>query len=255
MSTLFISDLHLCAERPAITELFVEFLRTRATAADALYILGDLFEYWIGDEATSRDDYSPVIAGMRALLERGTPIYVMHGNRDFLLAAEFEQQSGAQLLSDPTLIDLYGTPVLLMHGDSLCTDDVEYQAFRKMVRSEVWQREYLAKSVAERDAISRHYRELSKNVSANKRPEIMDVNQDAVEATMRQHGVYDLIHGHTHRPAQHYFELDGVRARRVVLGDWYEQGSVLRCAANEWLLQTIPLAATRSQVKPTGGAH
>ena len=136
MSTLFISDLHLCAERSAITELFVEFLRTRAPDADALYILGDLFEYWIGDEAMSRDDYSPVITGMRALLEAGTPIYVMHGNRDFLLGAEFEQESGAKLLPDPTLIDLYGTPVLLMHGDSLCTDDVEYQAFRKMVRSD-----------------------------------------------------------------------------------------------------------------------
>jgi UDP-2,3-diacylglucosamine hydrolase len=239
MSTLFISDLHLCAERPAITELFVEFLRTRATDADALYILGDLFEYWIGDEAMSRDEYRPVIAGMRALLETGTPIYVMHGNRDFLMGAEFEQQTGAQLLPDPTLINLYSTPVLLMHGDSLCTDDVEYQAFRKMVRSEAWQRQYLAKSVTERDAISRRYRELSKSVSANKRAEIMDVNQDAVQTTMRQYHVHDLIHGHTHRPAQHHFELDGVRARRAVLGDWYDQGSVLRCAENEWVLQTL----------------
>lgn len=255
MSTLFISDLHLCAERPAITELFVEFLRTCATDADALYILGDLFEYWVGDEATSRDDYSPVIGGMRALLETGTPIYVMHGNRDFLLGAEFQQQSGAKLLPEPTLIDLYGTPVLLMHGDSLCTDDVEYQAFRKMVRSEAWQRQYLAKSVAERDAISRRYRELSKNVSANKRPEIMDVNQDAVETMMRQHRVNNLIHGHTHRPAQHYFELDGVRARRAVLGDWYDQGSVLRCAENEWVLQTLPLTAPGSKVQPNGPGH
>ncbi|MDX1489133.1 MAG: UDP-2,3-diacylglucosamine diphosphatase [Acidiferrobacterales bacterium] len=251
MSTLFISDLHLCAERPAITELFVKFLRTRALDADALYILGDLFEYWIGDEAVSRDDYSPVIAGMRALLETGTPIYAMHGNRDFLLGAEFERESGAKLLPDPSLIDLYGTPVLLMHGDSLCTDDVEYQAFRKMVRSEAWQRQYLVKSVAERDAISRRYRELSKNASANKRPEIMDVNQDAVETTMRQHHVYDLIHGHTHRPAQHYFELDGIRARRAVLGDWYEQGSVLRCAGDEWMLQTLPIAGPGRKMQPS----
>ena len=255
MSTFFISDLHLCAERPAITELFADFLHARATEADALYILGDLFEYWIGDEATSRDDYRPVIASMRALCEAGTPIYVMHGNRDFLLGATFEQKSGAQLLSDPTLIDLYGTPVLLTHGDSLCTDDVEYQAFRKMVRSEAWQREYLAKSVAERDAISRHYRELSKNVSATKRPEIMDVNQDAVETTMRQHRVYDLIHGHTHRPAQHYFDLDGVRARRAVLGDWYEQGSVLCCAQNAWALQTLALVPAENQANPSRGAH
>lgn len=249
MSTLFISDLHLCAERPAITKLFVEFLQADAMDADALYILGDLFEYWIGDEATARDDYAPVIAGLRGLREKGRPIYVLHGNRDFLLGAEFERQTGAQLLVDPTVIDLYGRQVLIMHGDSLCTDDVEYQAFRTMVRSEAWQRQYLAKSIAERDAISRRYRELSKTVGATKRPEIMDVNQGAVETTMRRHRVHDLIHGHTHRPAQHHFKLDGVGARRVVLGDWYEQGSVLRCDASDWELRALPLAA-RDKVAP-----
>jgi UDP-2,3-diacylglucosamine hydrolase len=239
MTTLFISDLHLCAQRPAITELFLEFLRDDAAKADALYILGDLFEYWIGDEAAGNGEYRPIIADMRALCAAGPPLYVMRGNRDFLMGAEFARQSGARLLPDPTIIDLYGKPVLLMHGDSLCTDDVEYQAFRRMVRSETWQREYLSKTVAERDAISRRYRQMSKTATANKRPEIMDVNQGAVATVMRQHQVYELIHGHTHRPGQHDFDLDGRRARRHVLGDWYEQGSVLRCDSHEWTLQTL----------------
>jgi UDP-2,3-diacylglucosamine hydrolase len=246
MTTLFISDLHLCAQRPAITELFLEFLHNDAAKADALYILGDLFEYWIGDEAAGNSDYRPIIAGIRALRAAGPALYVMRGNRDFLMGTEFARQSGARLLPDPTIIDLYGSPVLLMHGDSLCTDDVEYQAFRKMVRSETWQREYLSKTVAERDAISRRYRQMSKTATANKRPEIMDVNQDAVATVMREHQVYELIHGHTHRPAQHGFELDGRRARRNVLGDWYEQGSVLRCTAHEWRLQTLPLQQRRA---------
>lgn len=245
MTTLFISDLHLCAQRPAITELFLQFLRNEATKADALYILGDLFEYWIGDEAALNGEYRPIIAGMGALRAAGPALYVMRGNRDFLMGAEFEQQSGARLLPDPTIIDLYGNPVLLMHGDSLCTDDVEYQAFRKMVRSDTWQREYLSKTVAERDAISRRYRQMSKTATANKRPEIMDVNQDAVATVMRQYQVYDLIHGHTHRPGQHSFDLDGRRARRNVLGDWYEQGSILRCTAHEWTLQALPLQQRR----------
>ena len=246
MTTLFISDLHLCAQRPAITDLFLEFLRGEAAKADALYILGDLFEYWIGDEAAENDEYRPIIAGMRTLCAAGPALYVMRGNRDFLMGAEFERQSGAHLLPDPTIIDLYGKPVLLMHGDSLCTDDVEYQAFRKMVRSETWQREYLSKTLAERETISRRYREMSKTATANKRLEIMDVNQGAVATVMREHQVYELIHGHTHRPGQHDFDLDGRRARRNVLGDWYEQGSVLRCDAHEWTLQTLPLSQRRA---------
>lgn len=246
MTTLFISDLHLCAQRPAITGLFLEFLRNDAVKADALYILGDLFEYWIGDEAAESDEYRPIVAGMRALRATGPALYVMRGNRDFLMGKEFEGRSGARLLPDPTIIDLYGNSVLLMHGDSLCTDDVEYQAFRTMVRSETWQREYLSKTVAERDAISRRYRQMSKTATANKRPEIMDVNQDAVATAMRQHQVYELIHGHTHRPGQHSFDLDGRRARRNVLGDWYEQGSVLRCTRQDWALQTLPLQSRRA---------
>src|SRR5687767_9618680 len=146
--TLFISDLHLYAERPAITELFLAFLSGEARTARALYILGDLFEYWIGDEYAARNDVRPIVTGLRALADRGVPIYVMHGNRDFLLGPEFARASGATLLPDPSVIDLYGAPVLLMHGDSLCTRDTEYMAFRSMVRDPAWQRDMLAKPPA-----------------------------------------------------------------------------------------------------------
>lgn len=242
MTTLFISDLHLCGQRPAITRLFLDFLQHQAKNAEALYILGDLFEYWIGDEAASQEHHRPIIDGLRALARSGTPVFVIPGNRDFLLGIEFERQTDCRLLEDPMIVDLYGTRVLLMHGDSLCTDDCEYQAFRKMVRSKSWMHAYLAKTLDERDALFRQYREMSKLATAHKKPEIMDVNQQAVETVMREHQTYDLIHGHTHRPAQHVFELDGQRARRTVLGDWYEHGSVLRCDANGWVLDTLPLA-------------
>jgi len=243
VATLFISDLHLCAERPAITALFLEFLATRARAADALYILGDLFEYWIGDEAAAQTEHRPVVRGLHELGAAGVPVYVMHGNRDFLMGEDFCRAAGCRLLPDPTRIDLYGTPTLLMHGDTLCTDDVDYLAFRKMVRNEEWQKEFLAKPVGERDAIGREYRAASKISTAGKRPEIMDVTQPAVDAIMRRYQVRHLIHGHTHRPAQHVFALDGARAQRFVLGDWYEQGSVLRCDANAWVLEGLALPA------------
>lgn len=244
MTTLFISDLHLCTERPAITRLFLKFLRQRGQDAEALYILGDLFEYWIGDDAALQEDHRPIIDGLRTMVRSGTPVFVIPGNRDFLLGPQFERQTGCRLLEDPTIVDLYGTRALLMHGDSLCTDDHEYQAFRKMVRSESWMRNYLVRSLHERDALFRQYREMSRLATAQKKPEIMDVNQQAVETVMREHQSYDLIHGHTHRPAQHVFELDGQRARRTVLGDWYDQGSVLRCDPDSWVLETLPLQQT-----------
>jgi len=232
MSTLFISDLHLSTERPAITALFLDFLHTRARQAEALYILGDLFEYWIGDDVATLPEYRPLIDGLRELTAAGVPVYVMHGNRDFLLGDGFAQQTGCRLIPDPTLVSLYGENVLLMHGDTLCTDDVAYLKFREMVRNPDWVKMFLGKSVAERVAIVRDYREISKTATATKKPEIMDVNPLAVEAAMRQHGVRHLIHGHTHRPAQHDLQLDGQRARRTVLGDWYDQGSVLVCDAH-----------------------
>jgi len=243
-TTLFISDLHLCGARPAITGLFLDFLRDRAREAEALYILGDLFEYWIGDEAVTQEEFRPVIRGLRELTTKGTPVFVMHGNRDFLMADGFEKASGCRLLADPVRVNLYDTPTLLMHGDSLCTGDVEYMAFRTQVRNPAWQKEFLAKPVAERDRIVRDFREISKNSTASKKPEIMDANQQAVEAVMREHGVQRLIHGHTHRPKEHVFMLDGQPARRMVLGDWYEQGSVLRVGANGWVLETLALTTT-----------
>jgi len=169
-TTLFISDLHLCGARPAITGLFLDFLRRRARASDALYILGDLFEYWIGDEAIEQVEFRSVIRGLRELTASGTPVFVMHGNRDFLMSDVFEKATGGRLLKDPAPIDLHGTPTLLMHGDSLCTDDTEYMTFRAQVRNPAWQKEFLGKSIAERDRIVRDFREISKNSTAAKKP-------------------------------------------------------------------------------------
>jgi len=239
LSTLFISDLHLSPERPAITALFLEFLRGRARQAEALYILGDLFEYWIGDDVAGRPEVVPLIAALRELTDQGIPVYVMHGNRDFLLGPGFEQATGTRLLPDPSVISLYGTPVLLMHGDTLCTDDTDYLKFRAMVRNPQWVQAFLGKPMAERVAMVREYRELSKTATATKKPEIMDVNAGAVEAAFRQHGVRQMIHGHTHRPAQHRLEVDGRTVQRTVLGDWYEQGSVLTCTAEGCTLETL----------------
>lgn len=248
MTTLFISDLHLSAARPGVTALFLDFLAREARHAEALYVLGDFFEYWIGDEAVQQEEYRPIVAGMRRLAGQGTPIYVMHGNRDFLLGADFERASGARLIPDPSVIDLYGTRTLLMHGDALCTADVEYLAIRKTTRTEEWRRQFLAKSVAERERLARGYREQSRRATAAKLPEIMDVTPAAVSDAMRRHGVRHLIHGHTHRPGEHAFALDGAPARRFVLGDWYEQGSVLRCDASAWRLTAIAMSGqpTRS---------
>ncbi|BAU47308.1 UDP-2,3-diacylglucosamine hydrolase [Sulfurifustis variabilis] len=247
MATLFISDLHLTAARPEITALFLDFLAREARGADALYILGDLFEYWIGDEAVDAPEYRPMIAGLRGLTDAGVPLYVMHGNRDFLMGPAFERATGCRLLPDPARIDLYGTAVLLTHGDALCTRDEEYMTFRAVVRDPEWQRGFLTKSVAEREAIARNYRELSRQSTAAKRPEIMDVTPAAVTELLRARGVRDLIHGHTHRPAEHVFELDGAPARRVVLGDWYDQGSVLRCTPDGWSLATLTRVEARQR--------
>lgn len=230
MTTLFISDLHLSEERPAITERFVRFLQEDAPAAEALYILGDLFEAWLGDDMVL-PEYHRAITALKALGDRGVPIYVMHGNRDFLLGEEFCRQSGATLLDDPAIIDLYGTPTLLLHGDTLCTDDVDYQKFRSMVRDPAWQSALLARSPEERLALAREYRDMSQNEMSHKAEAIMDVNPQAVEQLMRETGIYHMIHGHTHRPGRHEFEVDGQPATRIVLGDWYEQGSVLVCSA------------------------
>ncbi len=227
MTTLFISDLHLEAGRPEIGEQFLSFLDAEAASADALYILGDLFEYWIGD-----DDPDPYYAGMkkalRGITARGVPVYFMHGNRDFMIGESFAAEAGVRLLNDPAQVNLYGRPVLLSHGDALCTDDVKYQEVRRITRSPAWQAAMLSKSVEERRAIAEQARIDSQAHGGTIEAEIADVNQAAVEALLRRHGVPTLLHGHTHRPAVHEFLLDGKPAMRIVLGDWYEQGSVVR---------------------------
>ena len=236
MSTLFISDLHLSGEREEITELFIKFLDQRASQADALYILGDLFEVWMGDDFI-QPCYHETLSKIKQLTDSGLPIYVMHGNRDFLMMEKFSELTGTTLIEDPTTIDLYGTPTLLMHGDTLCTDDIEYQKFRTMVRNPKFIAEFLSSSIEERLALATKYREASKTETAAKAMDIMDVNQHAVETTMRQKNVIQMIHGHTHRPASHDFTVNGKAMKRMVLGDWYAQGSVLICNKEDCQLE------------------
>lgn len=238
MSTLFISDLHLSAERPAITGLFINFLNTQARQARALYILGDLFEAWLGDDLVL-PEYQQAIGAIKQLTDSGVPVYIMYGNRDFLMRDSFEKMTGAMLLADECIIDLYGTPTLLLHGDTLCTDDVKYQQFRQMVRNPQWQDELLAKSPEERLALAKHYREMSQAETADKENEIMDVNQAAVETVMHDLNITQLIHGHTHRPGTHTFDLHGQEVKRIVLGDWFASGNVLVCNKHKCKLESV----------------
>ena len=238
MSTLFISDLHLSGERENITELFIKFLDQRASKADALYILGDLYEVWPGDDMI-QTDYLSSITKMKQLSDNGLPLFIMQGNRDFLMAEKFSEVSGATLIEDPTIIDLYGTPTLLMHGDTLCTDDVDYQKFRTMVRNPKWKKEFFALPNEERLAMTTKYRKVSKEATSKKSMNIMDVNQQAVETAMQEHNIKQLIHGHTHRPAIHEFSVDNNKMKRIVLGDWFEQGSVLVCKESGCQLESI----------------
>jgi len=233
--TYFISDLHLSGERPDILKLFREFLHDQAAQAETLYILGDLFEVWIGDDAVPAD-MEPVIADLAALTASGVPVFVMVGNRDFLMGVEFERLSGCTLLTDPATVDLYGIPTLLMHGDTLCTDDVDYQQFRSQVRDPEWQSDFLAKPIEERLAISKHARQESTKRTKEKPEDIMDVNPRAVEETFRQYGILQIIHGHTHRPAVHEPVIDNKSVKRIVLGDWYTQASILKVDASGYQL-------------------
>ena len=241
MTTLFISDLHLEPTRPAITTLFLDFLERRARRAEALYILGDLFEAWIGDDDDA-DIGRTVAAALRTLTDQGVPTFFLHGNRDFLLGERFAAASGIQLLPESMVIELGGERVLLLHGDTLCTDDVEYQAFRTQVRDPAWQARTLALPLAQRRALAGQLRETSRQATRQKAADITDANPTAVDQALRAHGVHRLIHGHTHRPALHDWTLDGQAARRAVLGDWYDQGSVLVCDAAGWRLEFFPLS-------------
>ena len=230
---LFISDLHLSAERPEANERFFGFMEGKARGAAALYVLGDLFEVWIGDDDVT-DQFNSVIVGcFAALVKRGTPLYLMHGNRDFLLGKRFCAATGGKLLKDPTVLDLDGTPTLLMHGDTLCTDDVDYQRWRKKARNRLLQFVFLALSLDRRRKISVKGREKSKEVVASKPAEIMDVNDGAVREAFHRHGVSRMVHGHTHRAGRHEIEVDGRRCERWVLPDWYGPGGYLEINRNQ----------------------
>ena len=228
---LFISDLHLAAERPDTNATFFAFLEGEARRASALYVLGDLFEYWLGDDELGARDGDPlareVAAGFRTLAAAGTSVSIMHGNRDFLLADQFARASGATLIADPTVIDAPGGRVVLLHGDTLCTDDVDYMNWRKIARSTEWQGEFLSKPLQARRETIRGLRERSRQVIAAKPAEIMDVNAGAVADAFRHHGVQRMIHGHTHRVARHDLTVDGTPCERWVLPDWYGRGGFL----------------------------
>lgn len=226
---LFISDLHLCASRPAITRAFINFLQTTAKQADQLYILGDLFEYWAGDDDLTHGDHAPIIAALKTLTDASTQVFFIHGNRDFLISEPFSAATGIQLLQDPSEVNLYGKRVVISHGDALCTDDTRYQTFRAQVRTPAWQKEFLSQPLGARKSQIEALRLQSEQEKSNKSLEIMDVNDAAVDALLREYQYPPLlIHGHTHRPNIHNVEIDGHQCKRIVLGDWYEQGSCLR---------------------------
>lgn len=228
-STLFISDLHLCASRPVINAAFINFLQNTASKVKALYILGDLFEYWAGDDDIDDVFHQQIISGFKKLSESGVKVFLMHGNRDFLIAEGFCQMAGITLLDDPTIIDLHGKKALLSHGDDLCTDDVAYQQFRTQVRDKEWQHEFLSQPLQARKKQIEAIRTRSEQEKTQKSLEIMDVNAEAVNALLGKYQPDLLIHGHTHRPNQHTIDLNGRLISRWVLGDWYEQGSYLAC--------------------------
>lgn len=231
MHTLFISDLHLAPERPQITEQFLRFIRETAPAASALYILGDLFEYWVGDDDLD-DPLNGIVSGaLAALADSGSKVYLMRGNRDVLLGTDFASRCHATLLEDPTLVNLHGTPTLLSHGDALCTGDVDYQRFRLYARDPGNQQKFLAQSLQERREQMRGMRSQSEASKQQKTEAIMDVAPEAVDALLRKYGYPRLIHGHTHRPARHLHTIDGHPCERWVLNDWYDTGGYLRCDA------------------------
>lgn len=223
--TLFVSDIHLDTSRSSIIDLFNAFLIRRAAHADALYILGDLFEYWVGDDAHN-DEYASTFDALKQLTDLQVPVYFLHGNRDFLIAERFSQLTGVSLLQEETVITPYQQRILLMHGDTLCTDDVAYQNFRKKTHNKFLQKFVLSLPVFVRQSIAGRLRTTSRQAVGQKPPEIMDVNQSAVDAAMQRNNVATLIHGHTHRSAIHNFSIGNEDYTRVVLGDWYFHGNV-----------------------------
>jgi UDP-2,3-diacylglucosamine hydrolase len=239
MTRLFVSDVHLDAGAPEAIEQFLNFLRTHAADAEALYILGDLFETWVGD-----DDPDPaklrICEGLRSLTANGVGCFVLHGNRDFLIGRDFCRRTGTRLLPDPVVADLDGERVLLTHGDALCTDDHSYQELRSTVRTPEWQRRFLALPVADREMLANRARAGSKDHISRAVPNIMDVNEDAVSTAYRATRVRRIIHGHTHRPGIHDTAIEGDPAQRLVLGAWYEQGSYIQYENGRYGLHGLP---------------
>jgi|HigsolmetaAR205D_1030408.scaffolds.fasta_scaffold00039_20 UDP-2,3-diacylglucosamine hydrolase len=244
MTVLFISDLHLDGAQPEITDQFLEFLHTEGKQAERLYILGDLFEAWIGDDDPDPDKQRAMDA-LRATTARGVKCFLIHGNRDFLIGKRFVERTGVRLLEDGTVVDVYGRRVLLLHGDALCIDDHAYQRLRRIVRNPLVQLVLRSLTLKQRQRLAERMRAGSKaHIEAMDRaaPQIMDVNAAEVLATFARYGVDCMIHGHTHRPAIHTVDLNGRQATRIVLGDWYEQGSVLRWDTRGYELTALPRA-------------
>jgi UDP-2,3-diacylglucosamine hydrolase len=244
LATWFVSDLHLDANTPAIVQLFVDFLASIADDAEALYILGDFFEYWVGDDALNTPStavFQPVIDALQRLNGSGVALYFLHGNRDFLVGEGFAQATGCRLLPEYCVIDLYGTPTLLLHGDTLCTDDVDYQKVRQLFRNPQWQAQFLALPLAERIRQAEAMREQSRQAMQHKQTEILDVNPQFVVETLQTYGVIRMIHGHTHRPAIHDLRIhdDSRIAQRVVLGDWHDDKiSYLKVDSSSMVLES-----------------
>ena len=231
--TVFISDLHLAPERPQIIELFLRFADDVAAKADTLYILGDFVEYWLGDDDPA-PSLTPVFDKLTELSEKhNTRVYFMHGNRDFLIGDELASRCRFQLIDEPYKLTVNGQRALLMHGDTLCSDDIEYQKFRQMVRSPQWKQEILSKTLEERIQIARQFREQSQKSTTEKEETIMDVNQQTTEKVFIDNAITLLIHGHTHRPAIHHKTINQIETTRIVLGDWYHSGSYLIIRDND----------------------
>ena len=239
MAQLFVSDVHLGADSAPAIGQFLEFLSAHAARAEALYILGDLFESWVGDDDRS-DAAQRICAALLALTRGGVPCFVLHGNRDFLLGPGFAARSGCRLLPDPVVAELDGERVLITHGDALCTDDHSYQELRSIVRAPYRQRRFLALPLAHRELLADQVRAGSRRHTARTVPAIMDVNAQAVERAFRTAGVRRMIHGHTHRPGVHDLKVDGASVQRIVLGAWYEQGSYLSCERGSFELRALP---------------
>ena len=227
MTTFFISDIHISEQYPEIGEQLIDFLENQAQQSDALYILGDLFEYWLGDDDTNHE-YKKIQSALKLFTGTKTPTYFMHGNRDFLIGETFANETGITILSDPSIIDLYGEKVLISHGDIFCTDDIEYQSNRKQTRDPNWQKMILGKSLKERKKLACEARKKSSMHTQQTKELLMDVNQSEINKTFKKYSLNQIIHGHTHKPAIHNSMINGELYKRIVLGDWYEQGSVLK---------------------------